>query len=295
MWQLTTRKTQAFAIGATAIVAVLTVLLLQQTGSDGERASTASTIEAAAPAAGPRGVLTLRHEDGTLSAVRAEAPGIEAGVPANIEARLEAADTASETYPSPNGRAVATVRFDDAGTWLEVTQGDSVVATYALSGIVGDQLVNGGKTAARGVDGVPLVVAWSPDSSRLAFGSIAGAPWTLNLASSTDWTATAHEVRGGYVGELAWAPDSALLAISTYELDRSNHSVLLYDPQTEAVSDLVDGCKVVWSPDGEYVAVHREPHAATGVWIAAVRDALRVEISPESAAFPVAWTSEPTS
>ena len=76
------------------------------------------------------------------------------------------------------------------------------------------------------MEGVPLAIAWSPDSRRLAFGFISGAPWSLAVVSATQ---SVFELQGGYVGELTCPPDSPQLTISTYEIDRSDHDVLMVD------------------------------------------------------------------
>jgi hypothetical protein len=136
-------------------------------------------------------------------------------------------------------------------------------------------------------------MAWSPDSSTLAFGSITGEPYTLGLLhspGSPQPTISFREVAGGYVGELAWAPDGSKLGISTYSIDRLNHTVLVADAYSGLVQQLSDGCHVTWSPDSAFIAVHRDPGAEAGAWIIAATDfATRWPITREVQAFPLAW------
>ena len=266
---------------AAAGVVVASLLL---TGDSAPRKSVAEQVTD-----GPPGALTFILSDGSRRTVLARNPAEE--VPAS-EPPISAAPASSNTYPSPDGRYRALVRFDQQGMWLDVEARDAVVATFPLAGIVGDQIALGdGKVGAAAVAGVPLAVAWSPDSMRLAFGSVTGAPWTLNLVSVEDWRASVHSVRGGYVGELAWAPDGSFLGVSTYEVGRTDHTVLILDPGEQTARFLIDGCAITWSPDGEYLAVHREPRVEPGVWILSVSGDLLVRASSDPDAFPLAWTN----
>jgi Tol biopolymer transport system component len=164
---------------------------------------------------------------------------------------------------------------------------------YQLAGEFDPQLVAGGKGAARAVEGIPFVVAWSPDSKTFAFGSITGDPYVLGLMrypGSVQPQLTFAEVTGGYVGELAWSPDGKLLAISTYALDRRNHTVLMADPVSGSIRKLIDGCHITWAPDSKYIAIHRDPGVESGAWVVSATDSEdRWPISREVKAFPLTW------
>jgi hypothetical protein len=202
--------------------------------------------------------------------------------------------TAVEIAPSPDGSLIAKVVRDEAGVFLAVTdaQGAQRSLTQLASGD-DPQLVAGGKGHARAVQGVPLVVAWSPDSKLLAFGSVTGEPYSLGLMrspASLQPDVRYREVVGGYVGELAWSPDGSKLAISTYTIDRLSHSVLITDPGYGYAPRLLDGCHVTWSPDSAYLAVHRDPGAEPGAWVVSATDAAeRWAITREVQAFPLTW------
>src|SRR3546814_8754365 len=107
-------------------------------------------------------------------------------------------------------------------------------------------------------------------------------------------TTRSYQVTGGYVGELAWAPDGGLLAISTYELDRHDHTVLAFDPEEQEVRRVIDGCVITWAPDGRYFAVHREPRVEPGVWIVPRGEGDPIPVSPSADAFPIARSAEHT-
>jgi len=238
-------------------------------------------------APGLEGVLTYIVEDGSYVAIEAGYPDTQVDVP------LDVAEAAGEKVPSatvsPDRRYTAAIRRDDDGAHIDVTTGTREVASYWIASPSDADVVVDGKGPARAVEGVPLTIAWSPDSRWLAFGSISGAPWSLVVVSASGWSQSGFEVQGGYVGELAWSPDSSQLAISTYEIDRSDHNVLMFDVATRTVRDLIDGCSIVWAPNGAFLAVHREPSVETGVWMTSSDGLARFEATDDPMAFPVSW------
>ena len=198
-----------------------------------------------------------------------------------------------ESAVSPDGTLTATVERRPGGVFLVLSGGGRPARDIAQLAAGDDpQLVAGGKGHARAVAGVPLVVAWSPDSKSLAFGSVVE-PFTLGVLTHPDASEPViryAEVSGGYVGELAWSPDGSKLAISTYSLDRTEHSVLIASGGSMWTNRLVDGCHITWSPDSGYVAVHRDPGAEAGAWVVSTANSgERWPISMEVMAFPLTW------
>ncbi|MDA0351666.1 MAG: hypothetical protein O3A10_05595 [Chloroflexi bacterium] len=247
----------------------------------------AAAIEAAAPR--PVGVLTYLDGEGSYVAVNASdlASHLEVTEPASA---IAGPTSTGDRYPSPDGRYEAIVRRVELGTWIDVFDRGTPVFSDGIAGPDDQTLVAGTKALAAAVDGIPLTIAWSPDSRYLAYGSITGAPYALALVRTDNWSSSYNRVAGGYVGELAWAPDSSRLAISTYEPDRSNHTVLIYNPQQPVPRRLIDGCRIVWAPDARFIAVHREPGDETGVWISSPDGKTRIEATADPNAFPISWT-----
>jgi Tol biopolymer transport system component len=201
-----------------------------------------------------------------------------------------------EQFPAADA-AAALVEREGSNAWLVMTQGGSTQRLAQLADETSPPLVNGVKTDASIAGGVPLVVEWSPDSRYLAFGSLTGAPYALHVVerdapSRETVSHETYEVAGGYIGELAWSPSGDRLAISTYSADRRDHTVYMLDPSGGAPVRLIDGCHIIWSPDGEHIAVHRDPQREPGAWVVAVDGSEAYAISNEPTAFPLAWRPE---
>ncbi|MGH2608445.1 MAG: TolB family protein, partial [Tepidiformaceae bacterium] len=197
---------------------------------------------------------------------------------------------AEDRVLAPDGTRSARIDRTDAGVFLAVGAPGHEQMVGQIAGPSDPALVAGGKGHARAVAGVPLVVAWSPDSKQLAYGSITGEPWALQVLSVSSGFAfpgpRSYEVEGGYVGELAWSPDGRYLAISTYSLDRKNHTVLMLDTTTNRVDTVIDGCHLTWSPDSRFLAIHRDPGPEAGAWIISPDGDTRLALSREPGAFP---------
>jgi dipeptidyl aminopeptidase/acylaminoacyl peptidase len=138
-----------------------------------------------------------------------------------------------------------------------------------------------------------LAIAWSPDGNVFAVGPVSY-PYSLHLvAPGSGQLVTTYYFDEGYAGELAWSPDGMRLAISTYSLDRKQHEVYVLDVAAgEAPRHLLDGCKIVWSPDGNFIAVKREPHDATGIAAIRVDTAYHWALTTHEDLFPVSWGTD---
>lgn len=281
----------AFAAAAAAVAGLLAVLGFH--GATPVPSRDAPLAGSAAPSM-PPGVITFEVTgQGLFTAVASGSPlGTTTYEQLHAEGHVAAP---VETAPSPDGRYLASVLREPAGVFLALTGPDGAQQPVVQLAAGDDPaLVAGGKGHARAVAGVPLVVAWSPDSTQLAFGSITGEPYSLGILRHPGLKlpeVSYREVTGGYVGELAWSPDGRWLAISTYSMDRRDHSVLVVDAALGGYARyLIDGCHVTWSPDSRYVAIHRDPGPEAGAWVVSVTDpADRWPISREPGAFPLTW------
>jgi Tol biopolymer transport system component len=192
-------------------------------------------------------------------------------------------------FPSPDGRAVAFVHTTDDRPWrisrLMVREGERITELAQLGDAHSPSLLLGGKAGARSRDGVPLVVAWSPDGRALAWGSLAELPYNLSLAERGSW----KTLEGGYAGELAWSPDGRHLAISTYAEDRTDHTVLVLEMHGGGPPKrLAKGCVMVWSPDSRHLALHGEPRSQPGLWVVSV-DGRATQVMDRLGVVPFAW------
>lgn len=204
-------------------------------------------------------------------------------------------DLGPAQFWSPDGDAVAFVTTTDEGAWqisrLLVKEGGRVREVGQIGGGDGPALLLTSKGGARSRDGVPLVVAWSPDGRQLAWGSVTSAPYNLHLTDRATLTPRSLPLAGGYAGELAWSPDGRYLAISTYAPDRTDHTILLLDTTGhEAPRQVAKGCVMVWSPDSRYLALHGEPKTQPGLWVVSVDGKAR-QIIDRLGLAPFAWTA----
>jgi WD40 repeat protein len=100
-------------------------------------------------------------------------------------------------------------------------------------------------------------LAWSPDGNWLAAG---GSDKKLRIwHRSSEKPVSLHELPASFVYELAWSPDSRLLAAAcnqhAYIWDRQHwHHPLVYREHTAAVRD------IAWSPDGQRIATASNDH-----------------------------------
>jgi hypothetical protein len=233
-----------------AIVAIATALLCMAcaeeapaTQPDGHPATEVTATPTLEAAASPSGILTFAADGHYISVPAVDPTHRLATVAVTSENHIAAHQRPTEAV-SPDGRFEARVVTDEQGTRIDLTASGHATVSVAIAAPEGVGLVTEGKALARAVAGVPLTIAWSPDSKYLAFGSITGAPWALNLFSTASWSFSSYQVEGGYVGELSWSPDGSRLAISTYELERTNHTVLLLDVETHWLRRLIGGCIV---------------------------------------------------
>ena len=235
-------------------------------------------------AAGPTGVIT--YEIGKDQVVSVTAAGRRLLAARSVAPRPTRSD---ERWVSPDGRTTVSAERTESGVFL-TSSGSAPGMQAWIAGPDSPALVDGGKGPAAAVKGVPLVVSWSPDSEVVAYGSLTGEPFFLNVASPAHLdSARGFSLSGGYVGELTWSPNGRYLGISTYTMDRKHHTTFIFDRETNSVTRLIDGCHINWSPESQYVVVHRDPEPEPGTWVVAVDGSQRYALSDDPTSFPQAW------
>lgn len=167
-----------------------------------------------------------------------------------------------QLFPSDDALEFAFAQDDPAG-WR-------VAAVHADDGRLHDFGNLGGDSSH--AKAPSFAIAWSPDAAYLAVGPVVE-PFTLFVVQTGAEVSpiSTYTLEKGYAGELKWSPDGSQLAISTYAPNRVWHEVfvLAMDNLQAAPRFLLDGCEIVWSPDGEFVAVKREASRAQA--LAAIR------------------------
>jgi len=192
-----------------------------------------------------RDELLLAGEDGTgtywLARAGIEGPEQKLGrLPARVESFYESPDAMQFAFAQAQDGEFGLMTFDAAS--------GSLTDYGLLHGLAG-------------LEGPQFAIAWSRDQRFVAVGPVA-APYSLYVLDTTEGVVAArHEFTEGYAGELVWSPADNALAISTYSPDRSRHEVYVVDATAgETPRHLLGGCRLVWSPDGRFLAVKAEPH-----------------------------------
>jgi hypothetical protein len=186
-------------------------------------------------------------------------------------------------YPSPDELTVAFAQ-DDVDGWrlLAVDSHSGAVTDYGHIGAIPERNVVHSTVPA-------FAIAWPQDQHYLAVSAV-GSPFLLQVFDRDGRQVARHFFNEGYAGELVWSPNNSELAISTYSPDRSRHEVYVLDASQPGgdVRHLLKGCRVVWSPDGRFLALKREPHTE-GAGIVEVATGAHWQLAGNRVLTPVAW------
>jgi len=196
---------------------------------------------------------------------------------------------ASYFYPSPDGRTFAFTQSDPAGWRLFTVDAlDGVVRDLGPMGSDGPDAIPVVNAPENQGKGGPMYVAWSPDGSKLAFGGGFEPPYIMTTVDVASGAVARTEFPSGYPGEIKWSPDGAMLAVSTYDAERTHHETWVVEPDTGAGTHLMDGCIIVWSPDSRFLAVHGED--VHGIALIDVISGARMHLTDSQADAPLSWT-----
>ena len=189
-------------------------------------------------------------------------------------------------HPAPGGGLFA-FTVNDAAGWRLNTIDPYSGAIRDLGNMGSDPAgVNPPSESADNGKG-PIYIAWSPDGTRLAFGGGFTPPYTMTTVDVATGALARTEFPFGYPGEIKWSPDGGLLAISTYDPDRTRHESYVVDPVTGSATHLARGCIIVWSPDSRFLAVHGEPEP--GISIVDVATGAQGKLTQSKNDTPLTW------
>jgi hypothetical protein len=135
--------------------------------------------------------------------------------------------------------------------------------------------------------GGPMYIAWAHDNAKVAFGGGFEPPYIMTTVDLGTGTHVVTELPNGYPGEIQWNTDDSLVAVSSYDIERTHHETWVVDPGTGIGTHLMNGCVIVWSPDGRFLAVHGEDVA--GVAIVDVRTGERGQLTHLGDDAPLRW------
>ncbi|MGE0058057.1 MAG: hypothetical protein AB7T32_08735 [Dehalococcoidia bacterium] len=218
-----------------------------------------------------------------------EGPGLQRYTRGRITT-LAALDTpVTRFYQAPDGMTVAFAQeHTDGWRLLSVDAATGALTDYGHIGAVPER--NAVHTSAP-----QFAISWSQDQKYLAVSAV-GSPFLLQVFEIGGNQVVRHFFDEGYAGELVWSPDNRQLAISTYSPDRSRHEVYVLDASASGgdVRHLLKGCRVVWSPDGLFLALKREPHTE-GAGIVEVATGVHWQLAGSRVLTPVAWGADDAS
>jgi hypothetical protein len=129
--------------------------------------------------------------------------------------------------------------------------------------------------------------SWSPDGSRLVSSLGSEPPYIMTVVDVASGTAVRPVLPPGILGEMAWSPDGAAIAVSVC-FDRTHHETWIVDPATGLQHRLIDGSGIVWSPDSRFLAVRGEDRP--GIAIIEVATGARMQLTHDPGDIPISWT-----
>jgi Tol biopolymer transport system component len=186
---------------------------------------------------------------------------------------------------SPDGRRIAFQGYDDGSYWISVVDADRsgerqltslpladtgpawspdgrTITFITIGGVYVMRPDGGGRRVLARMTGASWRVAWSPDGRRIAVVSD-DALWVM----SADGTRPRKLVDGpfddpfnplhGWSSDLAWSPDSRMIAFS--QGSREAKEIVVVNTDGSGLRNLTDNDGVndedpVWSPDGRAIA-----------------------------------------
>ena len=235
------------------------------------------------------GVITYAGQDGARITVRPDGEAVLGAVGSELDV---VRGSAAGTWAVPGSTTVAFVDGELPELWLSLWGAEGVSRVSQLTDGESPPVFVGSKGDARDEGAIPLIASWSPDGGALAYGSARGETKVLHIATRGPAPDRSFVLTDGYAGELVWSPDGRSLALSTYSEDGRDHTVYVIDRESGEFTYVIDGCLIVWSPDSSYLALHRDPHRAYGIWLVSAGGGRAQQLTAEPETYPLAWNLE---
>jgi hypothetical protein len=193
-------------------------------------------------------------------------------------------------YPSPDGTRFLFTQAAAAGWQLWMLDARTDVVTSL--GNMGSDPAGTAPPAESSPENTgksgPMYISWSPDGTQVAFGGGFEPPFMMTTVQLADGARAVTRLPNGYPGEIRWSSDSARIAVSTYDIERTHHETWVVDPTTGAGRHVMDGCVIVWSPGGRFLAVHGEDVA--GITIINADTGERGQLTHTRDDAPIEWS-----
>jgi len=205
----------------------------------------------------------------------------QAGMTENIKGLANLASPITRFYESPDALQFAFAQSGADGLgMMTIDTRSQHVNDY---GVLHDAPDTGGPQFA---------IAWSHDQRFVAIGPVS-APYSLYVLDTQSGKPSArYDFEEGYAGELVWSPTANHLAVGTYSPDRQRHEVYVVNATDDtAPRHLLGGCRIVWSPDGQFLAAKTEPHVL-GATAVNVDTGHHWQLAGLPGLTPVAWGTD---
>jgi len=207
-----------------------------------------------------------------------------------VERVAELASSAAYLYPSPD-RSRALFTQSAAAGW-QLWMFDATTRRITNLGNMGSDPKDGDAPVESSPEntgkGGPMYISWAPDGEKVAFGGGFEPPYIMTTVRLDTGSRAVTEFTSGYPGEIRWTADSSAIGVSTYDIERTHHETWVIDPDTGVGRYLMDGCVIVWSPDGRFLAVHGED--VPGIGIVDVASGAIAQLTHEANDAPLRWT-----
>jgi len=133
-----------------------------------------------------------------------------------------------------------------------------------------------------------VVVAWSPDGSRLAVKGRYDYVVVLRVSDGYEILALNEPP---YISAIAWSPDGSKLAAVSYEYP---NSIRVFDASTGQLLNAASPgrylCSVAWSPDGKKLAIGRQYRVQ--IWDSSNLQLLKTISDNAQEEVSIAWSSD---
>jgi dipeptidyl aminopeptidase/acylaminoacyl peptidase len=120
---------------------------------------------------------------------------------------------------------------------------------------------------------------------------VTGSPpsYVLKVVDLTTDAAIEVAFPAGRPNNIVWSPDGAMIAVETYDPTRDHYEAWIVDPATGGQRYILNGCRLVWSPDSRFLAVRARDRPGIAIIEVATGERMQVTETGEDVHIPFRW------